>query len=145
MIIPDANLLLYAYNSTSRFHRPAASWWQVCLSGAEPVGLCGVVLFAFLRVGTSRRVFENPMSIEEAAEHVRAWLDRRVTDFLVTQEADVVQALQWLEAAGSGGNLTTDAQIAAIAHRHRATVHTADTDFARFPDVRWKNPILSER
>lgn len=58
-------------------------------------------------------------------------------------EADVVQALQWLEAAGSGGNLTTDAQIAAIAHRHRATVHTADTDFNRFKDIRWKNPILN--
>jgi predicted nucleic acid-binding protein len=54
----------------------------------------------------------------------------------------VEQALQWLEAAGSGGNLTTDAQIAAIARRRRATVHTADTDFARFAGVRWTNPIL---
>ncbi len=142
MIVPDANLLLYAYDSTSRFHEPAVTWWQGCLSGAEPVGLCGVVLFAFVRIGTSRTAFENPMSIEEAAEHVRSWLDRPVADFLITDEADVVQALQWLEAAGSGGNLTTDAQIAAIAHRHRATVHTADTDFNRFPGIRWHNPLL---
>ena len=141
MIIPDANLLLYAYDSTSRFHDTAASWWQTCLSGAEPVGLCSVVLFAFVRIGTSRRAFEQPMSIGEATIHVRSWLDRPVTDLLVCQEADVVQALQWLEMAGAGGNLTTDAQIAAIAHRHRATVHTADTDFGRFPDVRWHNPI----
>ncbi len=142
MIVPDANLLLYAYDATSRFHQPAATWWQECLSGAEPVGLCGVVLFAFVRIGTSRKAFEDPMTIEEAAEHVRSWLDRPVTDFLATQEADVVQALHWLEAAGSGGNLTTDAQIAAIAHRHRAVVHTADTDFDRFSDVRWRNPLL---
>ncbi len=142
MIVPDANLLLSAYDATSRFHQPAATWWQECLSGAVPVGLCGVVLFAFVRIGTSRKACEDPMTIEEAAEHVRSWLARPVTDFLTMQEADVVQALHWLEAAGSGGNLTTDAQIAAIAHRHRAVVHTADTDFDRFSDVRWRNPLL---
>lgn len=145
MIVPDANLLLYAYDSTSRFHVAAARWWQRCLSGPEPVGLCGVVLFAFVRIGTSGRAFENPLSIGEASEHVRSWLGRPVTDFLVEQEADALQALTWLEAAGAGGNLTTDAQIAAIAHRHRATVHTADTDFGRFPDVRWHNPILGSK
>jgi toxin-antitoxin system PIN domain toxin len=143
VIVPDANLLLLAYDSSSRFHEPAAAWWERCLSDAEPVGLCSVVLFAFIRIGTSRTVFEDPMSIDEAVTHVRSWLDRPVTDFLETQEADVLRALQWLESAGSGGNLTTDAQIAAIAHRFRATVHTADTDFDRFPDVRWLNPLLT--
>jgi toxin-antitoxin system PIN domain toxin len=143
VIVPDANLLLYAYDSSSRFHDPATDWWENCLIGAEPVGLCSVVLFAFVRIGTSRRAFDNPMPIEEAADHVRSWLDRQVTDLLVAREVDVLQALKWLESAGTGGNLTTDAQIAAIAHRHRATVHTADTDFDRFPDVRWHNPILS--
>lgn len=142
MIVPDANLLLYAYDSTSRFHERSAVWWQACLEGAEPVGLCAAVLFAFIRIGTSRRVYREPLSIDEVNDRVRSWLDRSVTDFLVTQEADVLQAMAWLEAAGSGGNLTTDAQIAAVAHRHRATVHTADTDFGRFPDVRWVNPIL---
>ena len=141
MIVPDANLLLYAYDSASPFHERAAGWWRDCLSGTETVGLCGVVLFAFLRLGTSRRVFVNPMTVGEAAERVRSWLDRSVTDFLATQEADVGRALEWLEAAGSGGHLTTDAHIAAIASRHRATVHTADTDFQRFSGVRWWNPL----
>lgn len=142
MIVPDANLLLYAYDADSPFHERAAGWWRSCLSGAEPVGLCPVVLFAFVRVGTSRRAFVEPLTIAEASAHLRAWLGRSVTTLLVTQESDVVQALTWLEAAGSGGNLTTDAQIAAVAHRHRATVHTADTDFGRFPDVSWRNPLL---
>jgi len=142
MIVPDANLLLYAYDSASSFHEPAAVWWRTCLSGSEPVGLCGVVLFAFVRIGTSRRAFVDPLSIAEASEHVRGWLDRSITALLGTQESDVLQALSWLQAAGSGGNLTTDAQIAAIAHRHRATIHTADTDFDRFPDVRWHNPLV---
>lgn len=54
---------------------------------------------------------------------------------------DVERALELLQGAGTGGNLTTDAQIAAIALRHRAIIHTADTDYARFPDVSWKNPL----
>jgi toxin-antitoxin system PIN domain toxin len=142
MIVPDANLLLYAYDSASRFHEPAAAWWRSCLSGDELVGLCDVVLFAFLRVGTSRRAFASPLSVEEATRHIRGWLDRSVTEFLHSQESDLLQALSWLDAVGSGGNLTTDAQIAAIAHRHRATVHTADTDFDRFPGIRWRNPLI---
>jgi toxin-antitoxin system PIN domain toxin len=142
VIVPDANLLLYAYDSASPLHERAASWWRDCLSGQEAVGLCSVVIFAFLRIGTHRRAFVHPMSVEEAAGHIRDWLARSITDFLVTQESDVVRALEWLEAAGSGGNLTTDSQIAAIASRHRAIVHTADTDFGRFPGVRWLNPLL---
>lgn len=66
-----------------------------------------------------------------------------MTEFLVTEESDILLAIQWLEAAGTGGNLTTDAQIAAIAHRYRATVHTADTDFDRFSDAHWLNPLQS--
>lgn len=142
MIVPDANLLLYAYDSSSPFHKRAAIWWSDCLSGCEPVGLCGVVLFAFLRVGTSRRAFQQPMAIDQATGHVRDWMQRSVTDVLFLEEVDLLRAMEWLDAQGSGANLTTDAQIAAIASRHRATVHTADTDFQRFPGVRSKNPLL---
>ena len=141
MIVPDANLLLYAYDAASPFHERSAAWWSACLSGREPVGLCAVVIFAFVRIGTSRIAFEEPMSIAEAAAHIRSWLDRPVTSVLLTEETDLLLALEWLLASGSGGNLTTDAQIAAVAHRHRAVVHTADRDFGRFPDVRWLNPL----
>lgn len=141
MIIPDANLLLYAYDSASPFHQEAVGWWERCLSGTERVGLCTIVLFAFVRIGTSRSAFADPLSIAEAAGHVRSWLERTVTQVLTTEERDLLTALSWLEGAGSGGNLTTDAQIAAIASRHRATVHTADTDFVRFAGVRWHNPL----
>lgn len=142
MIVPDANLLLYAYDASSPFHERAARWWSGCLSGNEPVGLCGVVLFAFLRIGTSRRAFAQPMTVDEASNHVRSWLQRSVTGFLDFEETDLLRAMEWLVALGSGANLTTDAQIAAVAARCRATVHTADTDFQRFPGVRWKNPML---
>lgn len=142
MIIPDANLLLYAYDSSSPFHLQAKKWWSSCLSGNEPVGLCGVVLFAFIRISTSRRAYTHPMSIQEASEHVQDWLEHTNTDLLVLEEVDLLRSLEWLNSLGCGANLTTDAQIAVIASRHRATVHTADTDFKRFPRVRSRNPLL---
>ncbi len=142
MIVPDANLLIYAHDSSSPFFDEAGQWWRHCMNGSEAVGLCGVVLAAFVRIGTSRSVFRNPMSVDEAAGHVRTWLERSVAEFLMQEEGDLLLAMDMLSHLGSGGNLTTDAQIAAIAHRFNATVHTADTDFQRFRQVDSLNPLL---
>ena len=142
MILPDANLLLYAYDTASPFHAKSAAWWSACLSGREPVGLCPAVLFAFVRIGTSSRAFAQPLTVDEACSHVESWLDQPVAQLLDVDNADIRRALELLRRAGAGGNLTTDAQLAAVSLRHRAVVHTADTDFARFPNVRWINPIL---
>ncbi len=140
MIIPDANLLLYAYDETSPFHHKAKPWWEDLLSGPETVGLCPCVLFAFIRIGTNTRAFENPLSIDEAVAIVREWMTAASLRFLEFTAEDCEQAMFLLQQAGSGGNLTTDAQIAATAQRLNASVHTADTDFSRF-DVDWKNPL----
>jgi toxin-antitoxin system PIN domain toxin len=142
MIVPDANLLLYAYDASGPFHEKAASWWSDCLSGTEPVGICPSVIFAFVRIGTSARAFANPLSVEEVAAHVESWLKQPVTQLLDMDSDDINKALELLRAAGTAGNLTTDAQLAAVALRHRAVVHTADSDFARFPKVRWRNPLI---
>lgn len=144
MIIPDANLLLYAYDQNSPFHHRAATWWSRCMEGPESIGLCPVVIFAFIRLGTSPRLFNAPLTIDEAAKHVDSWLLESVTEWIEARRQDLDQSIQLLKKAGTAGSLTTDAQLAAIALRCRATVHTADTDFQRFPRVRWHNPILNE-
>lgn len=142
MIVPDANLLLYAYDSDSPFHETARSWWQACLSGREAVGLTHPTLFAFLRISTNARIYEKPMTLAEAAEHVHSWLGRRVSQVLQAPADHVQQVIALLESAGgTAGNLVTDAQIAAMALSHRAVVHTADRDFLRFPEVRCHFPL----
>ncbi|MDX2081957.1 MAG: PIN domain-containing protein [Terrimicrobiaceae bacterium] len=103
-------------------------------------GICSVTVIAFVRIGTSQRAFENPLRIAEAAGYVREWLAAPCASFVSLTEADCLRALTLLEQAGAGENLTTDAQIAACAQRLQATVHTADTDFARFR-VQWINPL----
>lgn len=143
MIVPDANLLLYAYDSASPFHKKAAEWWRACLSGDEPVGLAAVVVFSFIRIGTNPRVFEQPMTAEEAVGHVRSWLVQPVVHILDTGTGHVEQVLKLLEDLGAAGNLVSDAQLAAIVIEHGAVLHTADTDFVRFPGLRWFNPITN--
>jgi toxin-antitoxin system PIN domain toxin len=142
VIVPDANLLLYAYDSTSPFHAPARDWWEACLSGTEPVGLTHPVTFAFVRIGTSPRAFTNPMTLSEASERVKSWLARRITQVLQPDADHVDRVLSLLAAAHSaGGNLVTDAQIAAHAMAYRAVVHTADRDFLRFPELTCYYPL----
>ena len=142
MIVPDANLLLYSVDSASPFHAPAAKWWNACLSGSVPVGLCQPVLFAFLRISTSRRAFEEPLRLETAGDLVAEWTAHPVTRLLLPGEDHVRHVVELLAAAGSaGGDLVTDAQIAALARAHRAEVHTADHDFRRFPGVSCHYPL----
>ncbi|MEX2044914.1 MAG: type II toxin-antitoxin system VapC family toxin [Opitutus sp.] len=142
MILPDANLLLYAYDAESPFHRAAAKWWAGLLSANEPVGLCPVVVFAFLRLSTHPKVFERPLSAVEASQRIASWLARPNVRLLVAGPNHVETVCQLLAEAGTGGNLVTDAQIAALAMEYGAMVHTADTDFSRFKDFNWENPLL---
>jgi toxin-antitoxin system PIN domain toxin len=141
MIVPDINLLLYAYDSESPFHSRAAAWWQRCLSGNEPVGLAQVAVFGFVRMGTNGRVFRNPLTPAEAAEHVRSWLEQPVVQILESRAEHVTLVLKLLETLGTAGNLVTDAQLAALALEQGAVLHTADADFLRFRGLRWFNPI----
>ena len=141
MIVPDINLLIYAYDAASPFHQKAARWWKNSLSGEEAVGLPEVVVFGFVRVSTNPRAFRRPMTPAEAAGHVRSWTAQPVVSRLGVDASHVEAVLKSLEGLGTAGNLVTDAQIAAVAIEHGAVVHTTDTDFMRFTGLRWFNPI----
>jgi toxin-antitoxin system PIN domain toxin len=141
MILPDINLLIYAYDASSPFHAAAATWWQDCLSGEEPVGLSSVVIFGFVRISTNPRIFLHPLTAAEAAGLVRSWLERPPTQILEPSTGHVEDVLRLLEGIGTAGNLVTDAQLAALALEHDAVLHTADADFLRFPGLRWINPL----
>jgi len=141
MILPDANLLLHALNSDSADHAAARGWLQDLLEGGKEVGLCAVVVFAFVRISTHRMAFPHPLPVETAFDHVENWLSFPNVSWIESRKEDLMAARSLLQGAGTGGNLVTDAQIAAISLRLGAMIHTADTDFGRFPNIRWKNPL----
>jgi toxin-antitoxin system PIN domain toxin len=101
-------------------------------------------LWAFLRISTSPKVFEQPLSIAEATAIVSSWLERENTGLLDPGDRywEILQRL--LEDAQCTGPLVTDAALAALAIEHGATLYTTDRDFSRFPGLSWRNP-LTER
>jgi len=96
----------------------------------------------FIRLWTSPRIFRNPMTVDQAATHVESWFQRPMVRPLNPGPRHAELAFGFLRAEGKGGNLTTDAHLAALAIEANATLHTADTDFLRFPGLKWLNPLM---
>ncbi|HET6383284.1 MAG TPA: TA system VapC family ribonuclease toxin [Armatimonadota bacterium] len=141
MIIPDTNLLVYSYDSKSPYHDRARSWWEGVLSGPEPVGIPWIVVLAFTRLVTHPTLNENPMTVVQAREAVMAWLSVSHVRILETTPATIDLFFNLLTAAGTGGNLSTDAMIAALATEYGGRVFSNDRDFGRFPGIKWQNPL----
>lgn len=141
MIVVDVNLLLYAVISGFPLHEAARSWWEQAVGGAAEVGLAGPVIFGFLRIVTNPRILVSPLSAESAAGYVTDWLDQPNVSFLLPGPRHLDIAFDLLRGIGTAGNLTTDIQLAALALENNAVMHSNDSDFGRFPGLRWVNPL----
>jgi toxin-antitoxin system PIN domain toxin len=136
----DANVLLYAVNVSDSRHQVSRRWLDGVLNGADTAAFSWPVLLAFMRLSTKHGVFPTPLSVEQALTQVRAWLGEP-TSILVEptgRHLDILAGL--LSALATGGNIVSDAHLAALAVEHGATVVTFDSDFGRFPGVRWALP-----
>lgn len=145
MILVDANLLIYAVNKDLPEHKRARLWWEEALSGVDDVGLAWMSLMAFLRICTNARIFENPLSPEQALAFIDEWLDRPNVSMVVPGVGHWAILKNLMRQTGTAGNLTTDAHIAALALEHGCTVCSADNDFKRFPGVAHVNPLADAR
>ena len=141
MIIPDANLLIYAYDSTLPAHKKAKAWWELTLNQSEPVGIPWVVVLAFVRLMTHPRVTTNPLTITQARQYVQQWFEAAHVRLLYPSENTLRQFFDLLEAVELGGNLSTDALIAAHALENSAAIHSNDIDFKRFSGLKLVNPL----
>jgi toxin-antitoxin system PIN domain toxin len=139
--LPDVNLLLYAADSISPRHGPARAWVGETLSGTETVALAWAVLLAFLRLSTNPAVFERPLRAEEALDLIDGWLERPCVTVVEPGERHSALLRELLSAAGTAGNLTSDAHLAALAIEHGAVLCSCDSDFSRFPGLRWADPL----
>jgi uncharacterized protein len=141
LIIPDVNLLVHAYNSDSLLHARARAWWEELLNGTRPVGLAWVAVLGFLRITTHRQVLTRPLPVAAACGMTRAWLARPYVSILHPGDRHAEVLFGLLQALGTGGNLTTDAHLAALAIEHQGELHSTDADFGRFVGLRWQNPL----
>jgi len=141
MILVDANLLLYAENESDVMHLRARDWWVAQLSGTETVCLPWLVLCAFIRIGTSPRVFPKALSMSDAIARVQDWVEWPNVRVIAEAPTHWQTLRLLLEDSGARGNLVTDAHLAAMAIDHGCELCSVDRDFARFKRLKWRDPL----
>lgn len=141
MNVLDANILLYAYDADSEKHAKARAWVEQVFSDGTPVGLPWQTVAAFLRVVTNTRLPGKRLTAAEAAEIVDQWLDQPNVRPLSPGDQHWTLFRQMLVEGQARGPLVTDAQLAALTIEYGGILQTTDRDFARFPGLRWRNPL----
>jgi uncharacterized protein len=137
----DANLLLYAVDSRAPQHEAATTWLTAQLNGTRRVGLPWQSIGAFVRISTHPRAYERPLAPKAAWQIVSDWLDAP-TAWIPQPGLGHARLLGELIATYDvRGNLVPDTMLAALAVEHGLTLCSADTDFARFRELRWENPL----
>ncbi len=142
MILVDANILLYSEDSLSEHHEPARAWWDARLSGSAPVCLCWPVLTAFIRIATNARLHQRPLTLKEAVERVQSWMDQPCVRMIHPAEQHWEIFQRMLFDGNATANLVSDAHLAALAIEHNCELCSTDADFARFPRLNWRNPLV---
>lgn len=140
-MLVDANILLYAVDEAHRFHEAARSWLEAAANGPRRVGMAWSSLIAFVRIATNPRAMRDPLDPADAWAFVDAWLDAPAV---------------WVPEPGPGyrtilarlitdldlrASLVSDAALAALCIEHGLTIVSADSDFARFTEIEWVNPV----
>lgn len=140
-MILDANILLYAVDSESAHHEAAADWLTDALNGHTRVGLPVQTVSAFVRIATHPRVSANPLSHADALDLLEAWLAAPAAWVPPVGEATLTAYRILTSRRQVTADLVPDAMLAAVAIENGVPVVSADSDFARFPEVRWLNPL----
>jgi uncharacterized protein len=139
----DANILLHATDAGSAQHQPAASLLTSLMNGTRRVALPWQTIGAFVRISTNPRVYVNPATGPEAWAWVEGWLACDVTWIPPATEATARVYGQLTGQLSVTGNLVPDAMLAALAMEHGLELWSTDTDFARFPGLRWRNLLTN--
>ncbi len=141
MIVLDANIILYAYDASSSHHAKARAWLERVLSETEPVGLPWQTISAFVRIITNPRLPGARLNLTEAVEIVEAWLEQPNVRVLVPADDHWLVFRRMMLEGQAPGALVSDAELAALTIEYGGVLHTTDQDFARFPGLRWINPL----
>jgi len=141
MILPDVNLLIYAVDVEAPMHRRAKQWLEQVLSDPQTVAISWSTVLAFMRLTTSRRMYRAPLPIEVALNTVGTWLAHPSVTLVHPGPKHFSILRELLMAVGTGGNLTSDAHLAALAIEYGAELCSSDYDFGLFPRLKWSNPL----
>jgi hypothetical protein len=142
LIVPDANLLIYAYDSEAIQHHAARNWLGNVVSSTELIGLPWQTISAFIRITTNSRLTADRFPMNKAIGIVQQWMELNNVRLLVPGEHHWSHFQRMLIEGQVRGPASTDAQLAALTIEGGGVLYTNDRDFARFPGLRWVNPLL---
>lgn len=141
MVLVDVNILINAVHKGSPDHVRLGTWLDERLRADEGIGLPWVVLLGFVRITTNPRITDHPFTLDEALAQVGAWLKLPGVAVLHPTGEHARYFEEQCRIAGAVGNLVMDAHLAALAVEHDCELASSDADFAKFPAVRWVNPM----
>ncbi len=141
MKLLDVNLLIYSVDEEASHHERALRWFEQTLSGSETVAFAWHALVGFLRITTRPRGARDPWPIDSALDEIQRWLAQPIATVVHPTHRHAAVLRDLLAPLGAGGNLTSDAHLAALAIEHGATLCSHDNDFSRFAGLRWEDPL----
>lgn len=141
MTLVDVNILIYAEDSSSPHHPIVRPWWDALMNGPDKVGLCWHSLNGFLRISTHPKLATTPLTTAAACAKVNAWLAHPNAEIVAPGIGHWTEYEKLIALTSATGNLLMDAHLAAIAIEHGGEFASCDTDFAKFPGLRWINPL----
>ncbi len=142
MLLPDVNVLVYAHRSDScEEHTAYAAWLTRLATGHEPFALSSLALGGVIRIVTNRRIFRRPSTLDEAFAFISELTARPNARLVHPGPAHLEIFEELCRRSGATGKLVADAQHAAVAVEHGCTLVTTDSDFDRFPELRWRHPL----
>ena len=141
MILIDVNLLLYGTVASAPEHSATRGWLESRLNGTAAVALPWSCLLSFVRLAASRKAFGQPLPLAEAWREVERWLDRPNVWIPAPTDRHREVLAPLVEKCATRPDLISDAHLAALAIEHGLILCSTDGDFARFPGLRWENPL----
>jgi uncharacterized protein len=141
MLLPDVNVLVYAFRADVPNHEHYHAWMEALVNGDEAFAVADLVLSGFLRVVTHRRVFQVPTSLDRAIDYVEDLRSRPQCVVIAPGPRHWEIFARLCRVAGAGGNLVPDAYLAALAMESGSEWITTDRDYGRFPGLRWRHPL----
>lgn len=142
-MIVDANVLLYSVDTQALFHAPAKRWLEEALNGPIRIGFPWPTLLAFQRISTHPKASVNPLTTEQAWDFISDWLAAEQAWIPQPTSRHAVILRQLVVSLDLRGNLVSDAHLAALAMEYGVGICSFDSDFARFPALKWHRPEIS--
>jgi len=141
VILPDVNVLLYAFRSDAPNHGAYRDWLEELVNGDSAYGMSPQVLCSVIRVSTHPRVYARPSRLADSLGFARVLLDQANCSVVEPGPRHWTIFEDLCARGAAGGNLVQDAWFAALAIESGCEWVTTDRDFARFPGLRWRAPL----